>query len=235
MDAGDDMAEPSVSSSGLDSVDFGQGVTVHSPEDVAWADSCLTKDPDALENGWDSLICALRETSISQPESSAHEMDNFSGSVKIEAFSSSEGTGDMKNREKATIDVASSKNDSEPSSSDGSSRENSGGFWSRHNLDDVFLPTYNENLRNLETSDPELDIVLQTYKLDQPMDGIFKTWDLDIPPEEDDLLIKQLNEALTGSSLEPNPSDESKTWRSLIDAPLEDLISGINELSLSPN
>lgn len=236
MDAGDDMTEPIVSSSGLNSVDFGQGVTVHSHEDVAWADSCLTKDPEALENGWNSLRCALLETSVSLPDSSAHETDNFPESDKMEVFSSTEGTGDVKNLEKATIDVASNGKASEPSSSDSSSGENTGGFWSRHNLDDVFLPTYNENLRDLGTSDSEVDMVLQTFKLDQPTDDIFKIWDLDIPPDEDDL-IKHLNEAFAGSSLEPNPSvsDEFKAWKSMKDAPLEDLISGINELSLSPN
>ncbi|XP_073156465.1 uncharacterized protein [Henckelia pumila] len=236
MDAGGDMTEPSVSSSGLNSVDFGQSGTVHSPEDVAWADSCLTKDPDALENGWNSLRCALFETSVSQPDSSSHETDNFPVSDKMDVISSSERTGDAKNLEKATIDVASNGKASEPSSSDSSNSENTDGFWSRHNLDDVFLPTYNENLRDLGTSDAEVDMVLQTLKLDQPTDDIFKIWDLDIQPEEDDL-IKQLNAALAGSSLEPNPSvsDEFKAWKSLKDAPLEDLIYRINELSLSPN
>ncbi|XP_073278906.1 uncharacterized protein [Primulina huaijiensis] len=259
MDAGDDMTEPSVSSSGLSSVDFGQGGTVHSPEDVAWADSCLTKDPEALENGWNSLRCALLETSVSQPDSSALETDDFPESDKMdkmEVFSSTEGTGDVKNLEKATIDVASNgkttidvKNlekatvdvasngkASERSSSDSSSGDNTGGFWSRHNLDDVFLPTYNENGRDLGTYDSEVDMFLQSFKLDQPTDDIFKIWDLDIPPEEDDL-IKHLNEALEGSSLESNPSvsDEFKAWKSSKDALLEDLISGVNELSLSPN
>lgn len=236
MDAGDDMTEPRVSSSGPNSVDFGQGGTVHSPEDVTWADSCLTKDPEALENGWNSLRGALLETLISQPDSSAHEMDNTHDSDKMEVFSSSEGTGDVPNLEKATIAVASNRTTSEPSSSDSSSGENTGGFWSRHNLDDVFLPTYNENFREPGTSDPEVDMVLQTFKLDEPKDDIFKIWDFDIPPEEDDL-IKQLNEALAGSSLDPNPSvsDEFKAWKNLKDAPLEDLITGINELSLSRN
>lgn len=234
MDADDVMTESSVSSSGLNSVDFGQGEAVHSPEDVTWADSCLTKDSEALENGWNSLRGALLETLISQPDSSAHEMDNAHENDKMEVFSLSEGTGDVPNLEKATIAVASNGKTSEPSSSDGSSGENTGGFWSRHNLDDVFLPTYNENLRELGTS-PEVDMVLQTFKLDEPKDDIFKIWDLDIPPEEDDL-IKQLNEALAGS-LDPNPSvsDEFKAWKNLKDAPLEDLITGINELSLSQN
>lgn len=233
MDADDDMTEPSVSSSGLNSVDFGQGGAVHSPEDVTWADSCLTKDPEALENGWNSLRGALLETLISQPDSSAHEMDNAHESNKMEVFSLSEGTGDVPNLEKAT--TADGKT-SELSSSDSSSGENTGRFWSRHNLDDVFLHTYNENLRELGTSDPEVDMVLQTFKLDEPKDDIFKIWDLDVPPEEDDL-IKQLNEALAGSSLDPNPSvsNEFKAWKNLKDAPLEDLITGINELSLSPN
>ncbi|XP_073045698.1 uncharacterized protein [Primulina eburnea] len=236
MDAVFNMTEPSVSSSGLNSVDFGQGGAVHSPEDVAWADSCLAKDPEALENGWNSLSDALLEILISQPDSSAHELDSTHESDNMEVFSLTEGTGDVQNLEKATIAVASSGKESEPSSSDSSSGNNTGGFWSRHNLDDVFLPTYKENLGQLGTSDPEVDMVLQTFKLDEPKDDIFKTWDLDIPPEEDDL-IKQLNEALAGSSLDPNSSvsDEFKAWKSLKDPLLEDLISEINELSLSPN
>ncbi|KAI3447994.1 hypothetical protein Pfo_004659 [Paulownia fortunei] len=207
-----------------------------SPEDVAWADSCLTKDPEVLDSGWDSMKDALLETLSTQSNSSAHEKDKFSEGPKMEIFPSGEETGDVHNLVKSDISTADSSEGAEPSSGDQLTYEKTDDFWSRHNMEDVFLPSYSDSLIDLGTSDPEVDLVVQAFQMDQSTEDIFKVWDLDIPPEEDDL-IKQLKKALVESSLEPTTSvsDHSEAWKGLNDESLDDIISGIADLSLSPN
>ncbi|KAL3644377.1 hypothetical protein CASFOL_012309 [Castilleja foliolosa] len=86
------------------------------------------------------------------------------------------------------------------------------------------------------------DVRNLSVELEQSKEDIFKIWDLEIPDEEDIGLIKQLNKALVESSLDPVLSvsdvddDDSKAWKQLEkDESLDDLITGIADLSLSPN
>ncbi|CAA0827682.1 Unknown protein [Striga hermonthica] len=166
-----------------------------SPEDVAWADSCLSKDSDVSDSDWNlnALKEALLETSTPQYKPSLNE-------------------------------------------------ENTDDFWSSHKVEDIFLPTYNEDSRDLELSDDETGFVYQTYELDQPTKDIFKVWDLDLPPEDDDDdddLVKQLNKALGENSLDSKSpiSDDNvtKAWKDLPGESLDDLISGIADLALNPS
>ncbi|GER42297.1 replicase large subunit [Striga asiatica] len=167
-------------------------IIMPSPEDVAWADSCLSKDSDVLDNDWNlnALKEALLETSTPQNKPSLNE--------------------------------------------------NTDDFWSSHKVEDIFLPTYNENSRDLGLSDDETGFVFQTNELDQPAKDIFKVWDLDLPPEEDDDdLVKQLNKALGENSLDSRSSTSddnvTKAWKDLPGKSLDDLISGIADLALNPS
>ncbi|KAG8368177.1 hypothetical protein BUALT_Bualt15G0017900 [Buddleja alternifolia] len=207
-----------------------------SPEDVAWADSCLTKDPDSLDSGWNSLKDALLQTLTVEHDSSAHEKDNSVELAKTEIFSSTE-TDNIKNSNKTEARIVTNGEGAEQNSDDNSNHENTDDFWSKHSMENVFLPTYNEESRDIGALDPEMDFVFQEFELEQSTEDIFKIWDLDIPPEEDDL-IKQLNKALAENSSEsttPVPDDSSKAWKGLKDVSLGDLISGMADLSLSPN
>ncbi|KAK4424103.1 hypothetical protein Salat_1603700 [Sesamum alatum] len=199
-----------------------------SAEDVAWADSCLTKDPEVLDNGWDSMKEALLETLSVQHYSSAHEEDKFSEQPKMETSSSSEMTDD--------VSTTASNGEAEPSNSDQSTNEKTDDFWSRHNMEDVFLPTYSESFSNVETSDTNEDLFVQELQMDLSTDDIFKVWDLNVSPEEDDNLTKQLHKALEQSSSEATTSvsDHSEAWKGSHDESVDDLISGIADLSLSP-
>ncbi|KAI3446177.1 hypothetical protein Pfo_002842 [Paulownia fortunei] len=210
---------------GLNSIELGQGGVMLSPEDVAWADSCLSKDPDLLDSGWNSLKDALLETLSAQLHSSPYDRDNSPEGSKMEI-----------NLDKTAVSIAATSEGAEAYNDDRLNNENTDDFWSSHKMEDVFLPTYNENLRDLGASDPEVDLVFQAFELEQSAEDIFKIWDLDIRPEEDDL-IKQLNKAIAENSLEPTTSvsDDSKAWKGLQDESIDDLISGIADLALSPN
>ncbi|KAK6136695.1 hypothetical protein DH2020_029523 [Rehmannia glutinosa] len=205
-----------------------------SPEDVAWADSCLSKDPDMLDSGWNSLKDALLETLSTQNHSSPYDTDNSTEGSKTEIFSKVD-TGDVPSLDKTTVNITANSVGAEELNRDGGlNNANTDDFWSSHKIEDVFLPTYNENLRDLGVSEPEVDLVFQASDLEQSTNDIFKVWDLDIPPEEDDDLIKQLDKALSENP-KNSVSDESKAWRGLQDdESLDDLISGIADLALSP-
>ncbi|KAL0454129.1 UNVERIFIED_CONTAM: hypothetical protein Slati_0752100 [Sesamum latifolium] len=237
MAVGDDVTEGFVSPLGISSIKSEQDAEMLSAEDVAWADSCLTKDPEVLDNGWDSMKEALLETLSVEHDSSAHEEDEFSEQPKMETFSSIELTDDINNSSKPDVSTTASNGEAEPSSGDQSTQEETDDFWSRHKMEDVFLPSYNESFRNLGTSDTKEDLFVQELQLDLSTEDIFKVWDLNIPPEDDDDLTKRLHKALEQSSSEPTTSvsDHSKAWKGLNDDDsLDDLISGIADLSLSP-
>lgn len=206
-----------------------------SPEDVAWADSCFVKDPEISDSGWDCLKYALLET---LDDSSFYGRENSSEAANMMEIHSSEDKRDTSSSNKTGVRVTVTSDGSTPTSDDHSHQENADDFWSSHKMEDVFLPTYNENMRDLGVSDPELDFIFQEYKLELSTEDIFKTWDLDIPPEEDDDdTMKQLTKALAENSSEPTISvpDDSKAWKELQDESLDDLITGIADLKLSPN
>ncbi|KAJ6739157.1 hypothetical protein OIU74_004006 [Salix koriyanagi] len=70
MIAGDsEMLQGSISSALVDSMESNENRDVLSPEDVAWADSCLVKDPEISGGDWSSLKNVLLEILNLQPES----------------------------------------------------------------------------------------------------------------------------------------------------------------------
>ena len=70
-------------------------------------------------------------------------------------------------------------------------------------------------------------------KLYTPFEDIFRVWDLDVPAEDGEL-VKQLNKALTESSIESIPStlNDSGQWKDLEEESVDNLIAGISDLSL---
>lgn len=285
-------------SSSLGSLELEQdGERRISQEDIAWADSCFSKDLDFSGNGWDSFKDALLET---QNYSSIYEKDNPPEEDKMEIFSrgytgnthkakvkpavsfaatsdradsiqdprkrsvfeslnaqyhssyerdgsqlvvhplvnessSSEDINDLLNLDNTPVSIASMSEGAERNSDVRLNHEKTEEFWSTHRMEDVFLPTYDENLKDLGLSDPEVDFVFQEFQLEQSTDDIFKIWDFDIPPEENDL-TKQLNKALAEISSETTPlvSDDFEAMKGLQDEALNDLISGFGNLMLSP-
>ncbi|GFP85936.1 hypothetical protein PHJA_000737400 [Phtheirospermum japonicum] len=176
-----------------------------SSEDEDWADSCFTIDPNMLDSGWNSLKDALLETLNTENNPSPYMVDDSTEGPKTEIFSKVD-----------TDDGRAEK----PTSDGRLNPENSDDFWSSHRMEDVFLPTYNENSRGL---DPEVDFVFQSVELERSTEDIFKIWDLDIPSESDPI------------SLVSDDDDDSKACKLEDDELLDDLISGIADLALSPN
>lgn len=206
-----------------------------SPEDVAWADSCLATD--TLENGWDSLQDALLEALSAQSISSVSEKDNSYEEVIMRFSASTEETvqTDYLN-ETMTNTPGSSKRD-ETDSNGESKDENPDDFWSRHKVNDVFLPTYNEDLKDLGLSDPDMDFTFQASEPEQTASDIFKVWDLNFPPLEEDDLFKQMDKPIAQSSSGPlsSANDDAQAMKDLKDLSVDDLISGIADLTLRPS
>uniref|UniRef100_A0A5B7BCU1 Uncharacterized protein n=1 Tax=Davidia involucrata TaxID=16924 RepID=A0A5B7BCU1_DAVIN len=239
MAVGDDMVESSVSSHILTSVESKQSGDVLAPEDVAWVDSCFIKDSEISDSNWNSLKDALLEILNSQPESldsSAAGRDDFSGETDIEILPSSEEAETSQNLGRSVSDIVLFNEEAEKNDNDGIISWQTDTSRSRTDLVNAFLPNYNEDLRQIENTDSEVDLGFPIFEMEPSIDDIFRVWDLDIPAEEDEL-IKQLNKALAESSLQPTPStsDDSGVLKDLKEESLDDLISGISDLSLNQN
>ncbi|XP_052725923.1 uncharacterized protein LOC128194376 [Vigna angularis] len=159
-----------------------------SPEDLAWADSCLVKDSsDISETDWVPLKSSLLEIISSQTKFSRedieippHRISSESISVELNQQSStSDGRG--LSESSSTYNVNSLSMLVETSTDEILDDETSVNLPSFN----PFLPTYNENLKEEKTIDFGLDLDSSSYETEQLADNIFKIWDLDIPSEED--------------------------------------------------
>ncbi|KAA8536045.1 hypothetical protein F0562_028523 [Nyssa sinensis] len=240
MAVGDEMIESSVSPRILNSVESKQIGDMFSPEDVAWADSCLIKDPETSDSNWNSPKDALLEILSSQPDSldsSAFGRDGFSGVTGIEILPSSEEAETSQNLGRSVSDTVLINEEAEKDVDDYTIKEKTYTRRSRMDLVNGFLPNYNEDRKQIENADSGVDLGgFPIFVMEPSTDNIFRVWDLDIPAEEDEL-IKQLNKVLAESSLQPRPStfDDSGVWKDLKEKSLDDLISGIADLSLNQN
>ncbi|GMP37742.1 hypothetical protein CsSME_00009300 [Camellia sinensis var. sinensis] len=217
----------------LDSVESKQGGDALSPEDVAWADSCLIKDSEISDGNWDSLKAALLnclDITTSQHDSlgfSAAGSDGFTGGTDFESLPSIEEAQTPPNLGR-TVDND-DDNDDDDDVLHNEVEENSDDYIvlnkvdklkSRTKLGNPFLPNYSEVVKEIENTDLGLDLGFPVFERESLGADIFRVWDLDIPDEEDGELVKQLKKALVESSVRSMPS-------------LDDLIAGISDLSLN--
>ncbi|CAL5377097.1 unnamed protein product [Camellia sinensis] len=233
MAMGDDVMGGAGCSFFLDSVESKQGGDALSPEDVAWADSCLIKDSEISDGNWDSLKAALLnclDITTSQHDSlgfSAAGSDGFTGGTDFESLPSIEEAQTPPNLGR-TVDND-DDNDDDDDVLHNEVEENSDDYIvlnkvdklkSRTKLGNPFLPNYSEDVKEIENTDLGLDLGFPVFERESLGADIFRVWDLDIPDEEDGELVKQLNKALVESSVRSMPS-------------LDDLIAGISDLSLN--
>ncbi|XWS40105.1 hypothetical protein CRYUN_Cryun18bG0111400 [Craigia yunnanensis] len=248
MDVDDDTGEGSVSLVILESLESTQKGGKLSAEDLAWVDSCLITDTETLESNWTSLKDVFLEIIGDQPESldsPATGSNGFAGGTVIKIVPSIE---------EAEAASYSGRTDDDPVviPINGDTEANTNGIpikWRTSFLSqffqedstetfrgDPFLPTYKEDESRGEAIDLGLELSLSVAETNSPTVDIFRVWDLDIPAEEDDL-IKQLNKAIaeTETSFQSMPSvfDDSTAWKDLKDEPVDNLIAGIADLSLS--
>ncbi|XP_028105377.1 uncharacterized protein LOC114304332 isoform X2 [Camellia sinensis] len=205
MAMGDDVMGGAGCSFFLDSVESKQGGDALSPEDVAWADSCLIKDSEISDAG----------------------SDGFTGGTDFESLPSIEEaqtpphlgrTVDNDDDNDDDDDVL--HNEVEENSDDYIVLNKVDKLKSRTKLGNPFLPNYSEDVKEIENTDLGLDLGFPVFERESLGADIFRVWDLDIPDEEDGELVKQLNKALVESSVRSMPS-------------LDDLIAGISDLSLN--
>jgi len=233
MDVEDAESEVSVSSAIINSIASRQNQFL-SPEDLAWADSCLVKDSDISETDWVPLKSALLEIISSQSEFFRNDVE-----IPPNGISSESITVEL-NQQSSTSD---GRRISESSSTYNpllmaveTSTDEIPDDETSANLPSVnpFLPTYNENLKEKETIDFELDLDSSSYEMEQRADNIFKIWDLDIPSEEGEL-VNQLEKALSENSFQtvPSSSDDSVKRMDMKDSSLDDLVAEIADLSLN--
>ncbi|MCD7464294.1 hypothetical protein HAX54_052472 [Datura stramonium] len=231
MAVDDDMKDESVSPLDLNSIGSNESgdVLSPSPEDIAWADSCLINDLAISDHGMDSLKHALLDSLPSQTFFSSVMRDD--SPQESRSFPAIEETGISGIVDAASYDV-SPTNEQRNTTRDQIYNKNRDSFWSRTNSKNFFSPSYNEDLGLLEASDSDVDSEFSTFVEENLDDYIFKVWELDIPDDEYDI-VKQLNKALAESSLDSTPS-ASENLLVLDDKLLADIISGLDDLSLSP-
>ncbi|XP_073267454.1 uncharacterized protein [Populus alba] len=215
MNAGDnEMVEGSISSVLVDSLESNKNGDALSPEDVAWADSCLVKDDEISDGDWSSLKDVLLEILSLQPES--HD-------------SSKPGTDDLPRA--ADVLMLPSDEAVNLQSSVVIDNEFFQEDFSETSLKHAFSPNYKED-DDSKMSLPDgsgLDMAFSAYDTEPSTEDIFKVWDLGIPDEEDEL-VKQLNKALSENPAHSTPqSDDSG---GLKEESLDSLVNGIAELSL---
>ncbi|VFQ64196.1 unnamed protein product [Cuscuta campestris] len=210
-----------------------------SAEDLEWADSCLSPNHELSTGGLDLFRNSFASLGIhqgSKQESSMDENGEFCPADDRNMFvHSGKGRGSPLLRLITASDDLTNEQDMgnridyDPSSVTTDTPN------SKFNLENVFLPTYNENQRAIVTADPELDSIFPAFFMeDQPADNIFKVWEIDIPDEEDEL-IGHVKKALAECSSEPEGSvpEGSEMSVGLNDRFLDDLILRFDDMSLS--
>ncbi|CAI0375090.1 unnamed protein product [Linum tenue] len=250
MAVNEDPAEGSIPSISLESLVSTQNGDAFSTEDIAWADSCLVKDPDISAGDWSSINDALLQVLSLAPKSQG----SLSGAMNDNGCVG--GTDDF---EMLPPDDAVVIEQPSPSSDD----------HYRVTIEDA-QPSAGVNRVDEETkmkpqhvdSDTsgsfQLGTLLSTYERDNPKETdqsdllpvdtassaedagvtsseIFKLWDLGIhseEEEEDDEL--KLNRALADSSIQSIAPvvDDPEATRDLKEGALDYLIAGIGDLSI---
>lgn len=218
---------------------------VLSLEDIAWADSCLVKDPDISQidwNSWNSFGHALNDSLSSETEALVPMKENHPEGFLTDVTPSSQQMGSTQIlgtrasvKRWEVIDVESSITElADENSEDQLGSEQTDFFQSAMNLENEFLPASNENLEKLGIHKTEEEGFPGFVMEEQSVGDIFKVWDLGFPAEEGEF-IDQLNKALYRSSLQPSsPSvSDDALLKGLNDITIDDIISGISDLSLN--
>ncbi|KAF2322823.1 hypothetical protein GH714_031102 [Hevea brasiliensis] len=244
MASNDDIVEGSISTLLIDSLRTNQNGDALSPEEIAWVDSCLIKDPEISDGDWSSMKDALIEILGLQPDShdsSAPGTDSFPGGTDIEMLHSAE-SGLVKSSGGTDVGSIKINKETETSNDEFPIKEECGNSLSQHfqgdlsvSLSNAFLPNYREeNKRMSESIDSRLSIGCSTDEIEPSIEDIFRIWDLGIPVEEDEF-VKQLNKALSESSdqLIQSRTDDSGAWKDCKEESVDDLIAGIADLSLT--
>ncbi|XP_074277030.1 uncharacterized protein LOC141600686 [Silene latifolia] len=243
----DDMNEDNVHSSLLDSITSNFGEARLSTNDLAWADSCLNDDLVGPSNtDWSSIKDVLLEILSSQagPDDSVAAQNNTQFSIDedlsvhnyVAGLSFGRETDDD---EDLIDDVVGDIENIEISDDDEGNlitANKRGMMRTKRRIENVFRPNYSEDMVKVDSNDTGTKLNLTTQELlDSVSEDIFKVWDLGISEEQDDF-TKQLDKAFSDfpPQIQPNP-DDSTVWEDGTRVSVNDLVSGMSDLSLNQN
>ncbi|XP_068321110.1 uncharacterized protein [Pyrus communis] len=218
MDVGDEVMEGTIQSlimDSLESIKNGalQEILGSQPPESLSSSSLVT---DGLTGGTDIVILASRERA--ETKQLRRRIRNAVLSIGEEAERSDEDDDDNDDDDDMPTD------------------EDSNNLQSSTFTGNPFLPGYKDDPRMTENLELGVDISSSLSEMEPSTRDIFRVWDLDLPVEEDDL-VRQLNKALEESLPQPVPStfDDSDVWKSMKVDSVDDLVSGIADLSLDLN
>ncbi|XP_052192319.1 uncharacterized protein LOC127801348 [Diospyros lotus] len=239
MATGDDVMEAGASSI-LGAVESEKSEEIVSPEDIAWADSCLVKDSEILDCNWDALKAALLEVGTSQPDSLDFSVSGrYSGVFDNEIHPSNEGSQTPLSLGMTdSNEDASSDDEVEQPDDDSRILEKIDKLILKTKRRHPFRPNYSEYLKESENADSEFDMGFPAFAAEESSEDIFRVWDLGIPADsEEDVLIKQLNMAVeeTSSQSIASTSDDSGGLEVFKKERLDDILAGLADLSLDQN
>lgn len=205
-----------------------------SPEDAAWVDSCLVKDPDLSESDWDAMKDALvdiighgtpSDHSNSVAQNGSPERESNLDVQMSEVTQSPFGAKDNHVEDTSVQYVGFTDDDFGPTPE----KEESGlprGFLLKGKSKFV-----DPNRDKKTKVDPELSLANER---EFPREEIFKIWDLNTPSDEADEFVNQLEKALEGTPHTTEPLAVEYSTSDLDLGTLEDLISGFADMSLHP-
>lgn len=227
-----DMKEDLDYSSLLDSLNSNLSEVALSLEDIAWADSCLSKDVGSSNTEWNSVKDALLEILISPQAPPSSAMAESSGQP------TSTNDAILQFRENVDEDLINDDDVGEVKSIE-LSEDDEEDFMNKHgrvkgktSVANVFLPNYREDMVAVQKLDSGLDMGLTTYEVEPSSEDIFKVWDLGICDELDDF-TKQMNKALSEIPHQNQSTDDDSTsWKDSMNVSVDDLIAGFGGLSL---
>lgn len=233
----DDLKEVSDCSVLLDSLNANPNEETLSPADVAWADSCLSKDVGALDTDWSSVKDSLMEILTSQPQSGRQPTVNENllprESVRNLGFDRRYDQDEDLIDEDHDIGDAQSIEISEDNEGYLAFGNKNGRARGRSRFDsNVFRPNYTEEIGKVKHLSFGMALSLTTYEVEPLSEDIFKVWDLGIANELDDF-TKEFSKPFVEVPEEIQLiSDDSTSWNDSMDVSVDHLIAGVGRLSL---
>ena len=190
MDVEEGAMESSVLSSILNSIESNERGEGLSPEDIAWVDSCLIKDPESSETNMNSLKDALLEIFISQPElinSSAAVSNGSPEETDVEILPSSEEADAVQFRGRTDDDLVLINKETKTKGNDLPINLKNNTLPSLTYGENSFLLSNIEGLEESGSSGSKLDLGSSTYEME--------------PSNVDDMVLANEEEKTKGDDL----------------------------------
>ena len=190
MDVEEGAMESSVLSSILNSIESNERGEGLSPEDIAWVDSCLIKDPESSETNMNSLKDALLEIFISQTElinSSAAVSNGSPEETDVEILPSSEEADAVQFRGRTEDDLVLINKETKTKGNDLPINLKNNTLPSLTYGGNSFLLSNIEGLEESGSSGSKLDLGSSTYEME--------------PSNVDDMVLANEEEETKGDDL----------------------------------